>query len=315
MIVILFNVFTDNKGELNLKKILSLLLCLTVLTLFSGCANDKETTSNNTENTNELKIVTSFYPIYIETINITKGIDGVVVENMTKPQTGCLHDYQMTPADMKKLENANIFIANGAGMESFLEDIINNQKQLHVIDSSANIPLLIDEHGENPHVWVSISNCITQVETITEELSKIDPNHADQYHKNAEDYIARLKDLQNEMHATIDPLPNKKIVTFHEAFPYFAEEFNLDIVGVIEREPGTAPTPTELTDIISQVKNLPTKALFAEPQYSSTAAEAIANETGAKIYTLDPVVTGKDDPDAYIKAMQENAKTLQEALK
>ena len=103
MIVILFNVFTNNKGELNLKKILSLLLCLTVLTLFSGCANDKETTSNNTENTNELKIVTSFYPIYIETINITKGIDGVVVENMTKPQTGCLHDYQMTPADMKKL--------------------------------------------------------------------------------------------------------------------------------------------------------------------------------------------------------------------
>ena len=115
------------KGELILKKILSLLLCLTVLTLFSGCANDKETASNDSENTNKVKIVTSFYPIYIETINITKGIDGVVVENMTKPQTGCLHDYQMTPADMKKLENANIFIANGAGMESFLEDIINDQ--------------------------------------------------------------------------------------------------------------------------------------------------------------------------------------------
>ena len=96
----------------------------------------------------EFKIVTSFYPIYIETINVTKGIDGVVVENMTKPQTGCLHDYQMTPADMKKLENADVFVANGAGMEAFLDDIINEQKQLYVIDSSANIPLLVDEHGE-----------------------------------------------------------------------------------------------------------------------------------------------------------------------
>ena len=117
------------------------------------------------------------------------------------------------------------------------------------------------------------------------------------------------------MHAVIDPLPQRKIVTFHEAFPYFAQEFNLEIVGVIEREPGTSPSPSELTDIINQVKDMPTKALFAEPQYSSTAAEAIANETGAKIYTLDPVVTGADDADAYIEAMQKNARTLQEALK
>lgn len=298
-----------------MKKILSILLCLTLLTLFSGCTNNNETTSDNTENTNELKIVTSFYPIYIETINITKGIDGVVVENMTKPQTGCLHDYQMTPADMKKLETADVFIANGAGMESFLDDIIKEQKQLFIIDSSTNIPLLMDEHGENAHVWVSVSNCIIQVQTIAEELSKIDPEHAEQYHKNADDYIARLENLKNDMHAIIDPLPNKKIVTFHEAFPYFAQEFNLDIVGVIEREPGTAPSPSELTDIINQVKNMPTKALFAEPQYSSTAANAIANETGATIYTLDPVVTGKDDANAYIEAMQKNAQTLQEALK
>lgn len=297
-----------------MKKILFVLLCLTLAVLFSGCGSDTKT-ADNTEKNGELKIVTSFYPIYIETINITKGIDGVVVDNMTKPQTGCLHDYQMTPADMKKLENADIFVANGAGMEAFLDDIVNEQKQLHVIDSSQNISLLADEHGSNSHVWVSVSDCMVQVQTIAEELSKLDPNHAEQYHKNAEDYIARLKELQDEMHAAIDPLPNKKIVTFHEAFPYFAKEFNLEIVGVIEREPGTAPTPTELTDIINQVKNLPTKALFAEPQYSSTAASAIANETGAKIYTLDPVVTGKDDADAYIEAMQKNARTLQEALK
>lgn len=314
MIVILFNVIKHFKRRIRLKKIFILFLCLLLSVSFSGCGSDK-TADNDAKNSQKLKIVTSFYPIYIETINITKGIDGVVVENMTKPQTGCLHDYQMTPADMKKLENADVFVANGAGMEAFLDDIINEQKQLYIIDSSANIPLLIDEHGENAHVWVSVSNCITQVQTIAEELSKADPAHAEQYHKNADDYIARLQQLKNDMHAAIDPLAQRKIVTFHEAFPYFAQEFNLEIVGVIEREPGSSPSPSELTDIIAQVKTMPTKVLFAEPQYSSTAAEAIANETGAEIYTLDPVVTGKDDANAYIEAMQKNAQTLQEALK
>lgn len=293
------------------------MLSIMVTILFTACGNEQNQTSDKSaKSEGKIKIVTSFYPIYIETLNIAKGIDGVEVENMTKPQTGCLHDYQMTPADMKKLENANIFVANGAGMESFLQNIIDNQKQLAVIDSSKNIELLKDEHGENPHVWVSVSNCIIQVQTIADELSKLDPAHEEQYQKNAKEYIAKLEDLKKEMHAEIDNLPHKDIVTFHEAFPYFAKEFNLNTVGVIEREPGTAPSPTELTDIIAKVNSLQAKALFAEPQYSPTAAKTIANETGAKLYTLDPVVTGNNnDLDAYIKAMKQNALTLKEALK
>ena len=107
-----------------MKKFLVILLSLLSVLVFSACSNEVGNNSSydnekSEDNTQKVKIITSFYPIYIETLNITKGIDGVVVENMTKPQTGCLHDYQMTPADMKKLETANIFIANGAGMESF----------------------------------------------------------------------------------------------------------------------------------------------------------------------------------------------------
>lgn len=301
-----------------MKKLLLVVLSLMTMMAFSACGSENVNTSDNEDKANledKVKIVTSFYPIYIETLNITKGIDGVVVENMTKPQTGCLHDYQMTPADMKKLENADFFIANGAGMESFLQDVIDNQKQLKVIEATKNIDLIEDEHGKNPHVWVSVSNCIIQVQTIADELSRLDPKYADDYQKNAKEYIAKLEDLKQDMHEQIDNLPNKDIVTFHEAFPYFAKEFNLNIVGVIEREPGTTPTPSELDEIIAQVNNLQAKALFAEPQYSSTAAKTIANETGAKVYILDPGVTGENDLDAYIKAMKQNALTLQEALK
>lgn len=300
-----------------MKKLLLVVLSLMTMMVFTACGNEKTSTSQEDKANSEdkIKIVTSFYPIYIETLNVTKGIDGVVVENMTKPQTGCLHDYQMTPADMKKLENADVFIANGVGMESFLQDVIDNQKNLKVVEAAKGIELLADEHGENPHVWVSVSNCMTQVQTIADELSNLDPEHADAYQKNAKEYIAKLEDLKQDMHNQIDNLPHKDIVTFHEAFPYFAKEFNLNIVGVIEREPGTAPTPSELDEIIAQVNDLQAKALFAEPQYSLTAAKTIANETGAKVYTLDPVVTGENDLDAYIKAMKQNALTLQEALK
>ena len=271
-----------------MKKLLLVVLSLMTMMVFTACGSEKTSTSQEDKANSEdkIKIVTSFYPIYIETLNVTKGIDGVVVENMTKPQTGCLHDYQMTPADMKKLENADVFIANGAGMESFLQDVIDNQKNLKVVEAAKGIELLADEHGENPHVWVSVSNCMTQVQTIADELSKLDPEHADAYQKNAKEYIAKLEDLKQDMHNQIDNLPHKDIVTFHEAFPYFAKE-----------------------------NDLQAKALFAEPQYSSTAAKTIANETGAKVYTLDPVVTGENDLDAYIKAMKQNALTLQEALK
>lgn len=113
-------------------------------------------------------------------------------------------------------------------------------------------------------------------------------------------------------------ISHRDIVTFHEAFPYFAQEFNLNIIEVIEREPGTEPTPQELENIIKDVNKLPSKILFTEPQYSPAAAETIARETGARIYTLDPIVTGEANEqafDAYINTMKQNAAILKDALK
>ena len=97
----------------------------------------------------------------------------------------------------------------------------------------------------------------------------------------------------------------------------YYQEFKLNIVSVIEREPGTEPTPQELETTIAKVNTLPVKVLFTEPQYSPAAAETIAKETGAKIYQLDPVVTGEanlEAMDAYISAMKKNMNILKEAL-
>ena len=285
-------------------------LCL----LLTGCGG---TNTAGGGKDGSFHIVTSFYPMYVATINITQGVDGVTVTNMTKPQTGCLHDYQLMTEDMKTLEKADAFVINGAGMESFLDKVVNQQKNLKIIDASKGIELLKDGDEENPHVWLSVTDAILQVKNIAEQLKAADPKHADAYEKNAAAYIKKLEALKAEMHAELDTVPNKDIVTFHEAFPYFAKEFGLNIISVVEREPGTEPTPAELQETIEQVKKLPVKVLFTEPQYSPSAAETIARETGAKIYTLDPVVTGEANDkaiNAYIDTMKKNMKTLKTAL-
>ena len=295
-------------------KILSLLLLVLSIALV-GCGGANQTAEKKTAE--PFRIVTSFYPMYVATINITDGVDGVEVYNMTKPQTGCLHDYQLMTDDMKTLEKADAFVINGAGMEDFMDKVTEQQKKLKVIDASRGIELIHDDEGDNPHVWLSVTDAIQQVRNIADQLKEADPAHADAYEKNATAYIEKLTALKSEMHAALDNVPHKDIVTFHEAFPYFAKEFNLNIIGVVEREPGTEPTPTELQETIEQVNALPSKVLFTEPQYSPAAAETIARETGAKIYTLDPVVTGEATPaakNAYIDTMKANMKVLQEAL-
>ena len=295
-------------------KILSLLLLVLSVALV-GCGGAEKAAEK--KSAEPFRIVTSFYPMYVATINITDGVDGVEVYNMTKPQTGCLHDYQLMTEDMKTLEKADAFVINGAGMEDFMDKVTEQQKKLKVIDASRGIELIHDDEGDNPHVWLSVTDEIAQVRNIADQLKEADPAHADAYEKNAVAYIEKLTALKTEMHAALDNVPHKDNVTFHEAFPYFAKEFKLNIIGVVEREPGTEPTPTELQETIEQVNALPTKVLFTEPQYSPAAAETIARETGAKIYTLDPVVTGEATPaakDAYIDTMKKNMKVLQEAL-
>lgn len=266
------------------------------------------------ESDQNLTITASFYPIYIALLNIVQDIPGVEVMNLTPPVTGCLHDYTLTPEDMKNLEKTDILVNNGAGMESFLDEVASRKPDLRMIDASKGITLLRDEEGDNPHVWVSISKAIIQVENIADQLAALDPKHADKYGENSAAYIAKLSELRDRMHRELDGIENRNIITFHESFPYFAEEFDLQIAGVIEREPGTEPSAKELAETIEKVRALDVKAIFVEPQYPAKTAEVIARETGANVYTLDPVVTGPENDDAYLRIMESNLKTLKEAL-
>ena len=306
-----------------MKRILSALLCAAVcLTGFSGCGTPAKESSR-------LKLLASFYPIAIMALNITDGVEGVAVESMAQQQTGCLHDFQMTTADMKKAETADAFLINGAGMEGFLDKISDQLPELPVIDSSTGIPLIAsgedhhhdggeghdhDQEDYNPHLWVSITNCMEQVRNLSEGIIALDPEHEAEYRENTETYLEKLSALRDKMHSALDHVKNKDIITFHEAFPYFAEEFGLHIAAVINREPDSQPSAKELADTIRLVRETDVKALFVEPLYPETSADIIAAETGAQVYVLDPAVSGEWDKNAYLTAMESNLQVLEQAL-
>ena len=304
---------------MNSKSIKRLALVLLSLLVLSGCgANDEsQATVSPTNPSSTMTIATTFYPMYIFALNVAQDIPNVTVINMTEPSAGCLHDYAATPQDMKNLEEASVLITNGADMESFMDKITSQMPNLKIIESSKGIQLIKGDgdEGDNPHVWVSISNAMTEVQTIGDQLALLDPSNATKYQENTKAYIKKLEAQRDKMHLALDGLKNRDIVTFHEAFPYFAKEFNFNIAAVIEREPGSAPNAKELSETIEQVKDLKINALFAEPQYPAKAAETIAAATGAKVYTLDPVVMGPMEADAYINIMDSNLNTLLEALK
>ena len=264
----------------------------------------------------EIKIVASFYPMYIMARNVTKGVPGVSVENLTPPFTGCLHDYALTPVDMKKLSGAKALVVNGAGMESFLESVTAQHPGLSIIRLSEGIPLIKSGGEDNPHIWVSISAAIIQVKNLGAAMGKIDPAHKELYGKNTDNYAAKLEALRERMHTALAAYKGRNIITFHEAFPYFAGEFGLKIAAVVEREPGSEPSARELAETIELIKNSGSNAcvLFGEPQYPQAAAGVIAEETGLEVYVLDPAVSGPDEDDAYIKIMEKNLEVLKKAF-
>lgn len=261
------------------------------------------------------RVVTSFYPLYIATLNVAAGVRGVSVANMAKSFSGCLHDYSLTPGDRVTLAGADVFVVNGAGLESFLDKAVRQTPRLAVVSASEGIDLIRCNGEPNPHVWLSVTRHIRQVHNIAVGLAKADPAHAEAYRRNADAYEKKLRALKDEMESGLKDLTVRDIVTFHEAFPYFSEEFGFRVAAVIERDPGDEPSARDMAETIRVVRRMGSKAVFTEPQYPAKPAETIARETGATVCTLDPVVTGPDDPEAYLRTMRKNLATLRKALK
>jgi zinc transport system substrate-binding protein len=307
---------------INLKRTFTFLQIAAVLAISTGCS------SKHAKSTQKKQLLTSFYPVEIIVLNLVKDVPGIDVSMLTPPGTGCLHNYQLTPVDMSLIEKADCMVINGAGMEPFLDKIIHEKGRFTLIDASSKCDLLYNEpepdhHDDdndhhsnvNPHVWLSPTQYLIQIQTITNGLAHWDTAQAVLYRQNMEVYSQKIKQLQFDLDTLLKNLPSRDIVTFHAAFSYFARDYHLNVRAVMQQEPGQEPSASELAELIRIIKKFNIRSVFVEPQYRSKTADVVARETGVHVDTLDPIVTGEIVPDAYIKAMRKNGSVLYNALK
>lgn len=306
-----------------MKKLLILILCLSLC--LPACA----------EETDDFEILTSFYPLYILTVNIAGGIEGVTLRNMAEQNVGCLHDYSLRTGDMRMISHADIVIVNGAGMESFLDTIVQEQGK-PVITASEGIGLIraLEEehdgdaaeeeeehhhhhHGEeesNSHVWMSPKQAMVMVENIAEGLSARDPAHAAAYRANAERYLLRLQTLDETVTELLSDVRGGRLVTSHPAFEYLARDYGLEIIASLGQEPGEMPRTHDMAELVDTVREMGVPAVFVEKAYSERGAEVLARETGIPIYTLDSLTAGELTETAYEEGILADAAILKEAL-
>ena len=255
-------------------------------------------------------VVTSFYPMYIAALNVVGENDHIRLENLSEPQTGCLHDYQLTPADMQLLSTADAFIINGGGIESFLGEVAEQYPDLTIVNASEQVDLIED----NAHAWMNIEDYMTQVKTIEAELSAADPADAEQFSENTEAYLAKLSSLKEQADAVKPLTEGKNIVIFHEAYEYVAEEFGMQVSYVMDLDEERQVSAGEVADVVRTVTDGGVRVILAEELYGKDMGDTVESETDAKICYLDTLVRGDYDADSYLNAMQQNITLLKEAF-
>ena len=267
----------------------------------------------------EINVTASFYPIYILAENVIGDTEGINLQNMAQPQTGCLHDYQLSTGDMKKLDTTDIFLINGGGMESFLDNALELFPQLNIVDTSKGTVSLENDghdheeegedehshnHEENSHFWILPQNAAVQAENICEALSEVCPDKADEFRKNTDIFIESLNDIE-----TFDG-NGMKVCIFNEAFAYLHLSYGLDVRLCVEMDENQTPSAKEMAEIITTVKEENISLLIAADDASKAIADTVARETDAKVVVLDPVLTGDFSPESYAEALNENARIL-----
>jgi ABC-type Zn uptake system ZnuABC Zn-binding protein ZnuA len=204
------------------------------------------------------------------------------------------HTYEPAPAKVKDVTKADLVVINGLGLEQTLHDLIYNNvgKGVPIVEMADGLPVLAGnpQEGEtgNPHLWLNVQYAMHYVESIRDGLVATDPEGADLYRSNAAAYLKELDALDKEVAATIESIPpeRRKLVTFHDAFPYFAERYGLEVVGVVVESPGREPSARELADLTDQIRAQDVPTVFAEPQFNPQLLQTVAKDAGVTVKTL-----------------------------
>lgn len=276
----------------------------------------------------KLKVLTTFLPAYSFAASVAG--DRAEVENLL-PGGVSLHDFQLTPTELRKIAAADLIAINGLGMETFIERLLANaaagtKDKIVVLSAGLEAQLIEEEanhrhdepghdHGHDPHIWLDpllAKHCVTN---LLAAFQKADAAHAAAYAKNAADYLQRLDRLNRDMTATLAPVKDTPFITYHNAFRYFARRYGLRIVGVVEVVPEVSPSPRDLANLHKTIRAKKARALFTEPNGQNRLASQIAADAKIALGELDPLETGELKPGSYEEGMRRNAENLARTLK
>jgi ABC-type Zn uptake system ZnuABC Zn-binding protein ZnuA len=231
------------------------------------------------------------------------------------PAGAHVEEYEPRPDDARRMSAAKLVITNGQGLDKWVEPLLRNAKTgTPVITVTDGLP---DIDG-NPHMWFDPALARGYVVKIRDALIALDPPGKDFYMLSAEKYSLQLLTLEVELKASVSTIPQdrRKLVTSHDAFPYFAKAFGFEIVGFAEPEPGKPPSAGELAKLVEEVRSANVPAIFSEAGGSAQLAETVAKETGAKVVTDLPTDSLLAKPaDSYIGLMRVVVDKIVAALK
>jgi zinc transport system substrate-binding protein len=274
-------------GNFN-KLLFAMLLAATIL---AGCITQDESPSgalsgNASENaSHKINVATTIAPLgeFVRAVGGDRVAVTVVVPPGAEP-----HTFEPTPSLMVNVAQADLYVMNGAGLEFWMNRLLENNKKMVVVDSSNGIDLLKENEDEiDPHVWISLRNAAVQVKNICSGLTEVDPANKEYYSKNRDDYLSKLAALDEELNISFASAEKKIFVVHHPAWTYFARDYALEQVPLMENE--KEPGPKYLSQVIDLARQNNITTIFIEPEFNPKSAEVIAREMNAKIVSLDPL--------------------------
>lgn len=295
------------------------------LSLFvvSACSTNSETANQEKDN---FKVVTTVAPLYSFTANLIEGTTTELVNLI--PAQSSVHNFQLTSNIAKSIEEADLIVINGLGLEEFLADSFSRYAD-KVVDTSDGIvtvapdEVLHDEeegevhegeheheHGEfDPHIWLDPANAAIQIDNITNALMAKDPTNKAIYKQNGDELKRRIDELNIEIIADLKTVEAQPFIVFHDAYKYFGRAFNLRAEAAFEPFPGKTPSVTYLKQILDVISAKKVKIVFAEPQFSPKLLESVARDNNLTIGELDPM--GQTlEKDGYFVTMRKNVAEL-----
>jgi len=268
----------------------SILILFASIVLLCGCISQKEIPSG------QINVVTTIAPLkeFIESVGGDKVRITVLVPPGAEP-----HTFEPTPSQMKEVANADLYVMNGAGLEFWMDRLLQVNKKMVVVDSSQGVPLLFEDEGEaDPHIWLSLRNAALQVENICQGLIQVDSANKDYYLHNKEKYLQKINALDHRLNETLAAKEKKTFIVHHPAWTYFAWDYGLMQVPLMmnEKEPG----PKYLAEVIDLARRDNITTIFVEPEYNPKAAEIISKEMNASVVYLDPLAGDYLENMAYV---------------